>query len=105
MSKDNAYLFDILSAARAIQRFIAGVSREQFLANEEKSEAVCRKFEIIGEAARRLSEETKGKFPEIPWRVGNGAAGFAAAHRTRGRVSGGASAGIQLKKPCARQVC
>lgn len=68
MRKDNAYLEDILVAAKAIRRFLAGVSLEDFKANEEKYEAVNRKFEIIGEAARRLSPEAQKSFPEIPWR-------------------------------------
>jgi uncharacterized protein with HEPN domain len=69
MSRDNAYLADILEAARAIQRFTAGVTLEQFKANEEKYEAVNRKLEIMGEAARRLSAETRSVFPEIPWNL------------------------------------
>lgn len=69
MSKDNAYLEDMLEATRAIQRFTHGVSCEAFKANEEKYEAVNRKFEIIGEAARRLSPVTQNKFPEIPWKL------------------------------------
>ena len=55
MRKDNAYLEDILEAAKSIRRFISEVSLEDFKSNEEKYEAVNRKFEIIGEAARRLS--------------------------------------------------
>lgn len=66
MSKDNAYLEDMLEAAKAIQRFTNCVSRDAFKDNEEKYEAVNRKFEIIGEAARRLSPETRSAFPEIP---------------------------------------
>ena len=69
MSQDNAYLEDMLEAAKAIQRFTNGVSREAFKGNEEKYEAVNRKFEIIGEAARRLSPESQNLFPEIPWRL------------------------------------
>jgi uncharacterized protein with HEPN domain len=67
MRKDNAYLADMLDAACAIRRFIDGVSFDQFEVNEEKYEAVNRKFEIIGEAARRLSPETRQQIPEIPW--------------------------------------
>ena len=66
MSKDNAYLADVLEAAKAIRRFVEGVSKEDFLANEEKYEAVNRKFEIIGEAARHLSPEARKAFPEVP---------------------------------------
>jgi uncharacterized protein with HEPN domain len=69
MTRDNANLEDILQAAKAIRRFIAGISMEDFKANEEKYEAVNRKFAIIGEAARRLSPEVLNTFPEIPWRL------------------------------------
>src|SRR5580692_9428041 len=69
MRKDNAYLEDILPAAKAVRRFLAGISLEDFTSNEEKYEAVNRKFEIIGEAARRLSPETQNIFPEIPWKL------------------------------------
>ena len=69
MSKDNALLDDIREAAKAIQRFTTGVSLDQFKANEEKYEAVNRKFQIIGEASRRLSPEARSVFPEIPWRL------------------------------------
>ena len=44
MPRDNAYLEDILEAAKAIQRFLAGISPEDFKSNEEKFEAVNRKF-------------------------------------------------------------
>jgi uncharacterized protein with HEPN domain len=53
MRKDNAYLADMLDAAKVVRRFIAEVSLDDFKANEEKYEAVNRKFEIIGEAAQR----------------------------------------------------
>src|SRR5437763_761540 len=69
MRRDNAYLKDILEAAKAIRRFLDAISVEQFKANEEKYEAVTRKFEIIGEAARRLSPEGRNKFPELPWKL------------------------------------
>ncbi|MGD0537705.1 MAG: DUF86 domain-containing protein [Verrucomicrobiota bacterium] len=69
MSRDNAYLRDILNAAQAIRRFVVGVSKEEFLADEEKYEAVNRKFEIIGEATKRLSPEARARFPGIPWQL------------------------------------
>jgi uncharacterized protein with HEPN domain len=69
MLKDNSYLADILKAAKAIRRFVEGVSQDDFLANEEKYEAVNRKFEIIGEAARHLSPEARKAFPGVPWNL------------------------------------
>ena len=72
MSRDSACLCDILKAARAIRRFVEGVTHEQFVGNEEKYEAVNRKFEIIGEAAKRLSPEARARFPDIPWQLAAG---------------------------------
>jgi len=69
MQIDNAYLEDISEAAKAIKRFTAGISLTEFKSNEEKYEAVNRKFQIIGEAARRLSPEASKLFPEIPWKL------------------------------------
>ncbi|MBI5396603.1 MAG: DUF86 domain-containing protein [Verrucomicrobia bacterium] len=61
-------LRDILDSAKAIQAYIAGLTREQFMANPEKQDAVLRRFEIIGEAASRLSPETQALFPSLPFR-------------------------------------
>ncbi len=68
MSRDNAYLRDILDSARAIQEYLQGVTREQFDTNEEKQDAVIRRFAIIGEAARRLSPQAQQALPDVPWR-------------------------------------
>ena len=39
----------------------------QFIDDSKTIDAVIRNFEIIGEAANRLPEEIKNKFPEINW--------------------------------------
>lgn len=64
----NALLRDILDSARAIRSYLAGVSREAFLANPEKQDAILRRFEVIGEAVGRLTPETRELFPSIPFR-------------------------------------
>jgi len=67
-----ALLRDMLDSGRAIQRYLLGVNWEAFLANPEKQDAVLRRFEIIGEAASRISSETRALFPEIPFRAMRG---------------------------------
>jgi uncharacterized protein with HEPN domain len=62
------YVQDILDAIESIESFIAGMSRETFLADDRTLSAVVRKFEIIGEAARQLPEGIREKHPHVPWR-------------------------------------
>lgn len=66
--RDSGYLWDMLDAARAVQRFTAGVDREAYLSNRMMQLAVERCVQAIGEAARRVSEDFKAAHPEIPWR-------------------------------------
>ena len=67
-----ALLRDLLDSARAIRRYLVGVSREAFMADMEKQDAVLRRFEIIGEAASRLSPATQALFPNLPFRAMRG---------------------------------
>ena len=66
--RDPAYLWDMLDAARSIARFTAGISLDDFLKNEMMELAVERQLEIMGEAARRISDTFKKEHSEIPWR-------------------------------------
>lgn len=65
---DKAYLWDMLDAALAIQEFIRDKGPQDYLTNRMLRGAVERHIEIIGEAARRVSEELKREHPEVPWR-------------------------------------
>lgn len=67
MWRDDSNLLDILNAARKVVRYCEGVPWEEFETNEILQDAVLRKLGIIGEAARRVSEETRKAHPEIPW--------------------------------------
>ncbi len=67
MKRDSAYLRHIQDAISDIDGFLAGLSKEEFLQNKEKQYAVLRALEIIGEATKNLSKETKSASPEINW--------------------------------------
>jgi uncharacterized protein with HEPN domain len=66
--RDPANLFDMLEAAEKIQRFLMNKTFDDFLRDDMLRAAVERNLEIIGEAARRISEELKQEHAEIPWR-------------------------------------
>jgi len=61
-------LRDILDSALSIRSYLTGIDEAAFQANPEKQDAVLRRFEIIGEAASRLSEQTRNLFPGLPFR-------------------------------------
>jgi uncharacterized protein with HEPN domain len=61
-------LRDIRSAGLAALDFLGGASLEAFLEDPKTQAACMRQLEIIGEAVKRLSEETKKGYPGLPWR-------------------------------------
>lgn len=66
--RDPAYLWDILQATREIETMLAEHDLPAFLENRMLVRAIERNVEIIGEAARLLSENFKTLHPQIPWR-------------------------------------
>jgi uncharacterized protein with HEPN domain len=67
MRRDDGYLLDILSAARRVLEYARGIDEAGFLASAKDQDAILRQLTIIGEAARRVSDECRAKHPEIPW--------------------------------------
>jgi uncharacterized protein with HEPN domain len=61
-----AYLWDIQSAADAIEQFTAGLDMQAYVATELVQSAVERKFEIIGEAMGHLSKLDPALAARIP---------------------------------------
>ena len=53
MRSERQYLTDMVEAAEAIARFLTGIDREMFLADELRQSAVIQKIEVIGEAGRK----------------------------------------------------
>jgi uncharacterized protein with HEPN domain len=70
MKKDNRiYLDHILDSLVKAVKYIEGVLYEDFIMDEEKQDAVIRKIEVAGEATKKVSQEIREKYPEIPWRA------------------------------------
>jgi uncharacterized protein with HEPN domain len=69
MWRDDAYLLDMLLAARKVQNFTQAVSWEQFQGDELTQNAVMRQIQIIGEAARKVSSQYQREHPEISWQA------------------------------------
>ena len=66
--RDAACLWDMLASARNIRDFTAGMGFDEYLGDLLRQRAVERELEIIGEAARGVSDAFREAHPEIPWR-------------------------------------
>lgn len=67
MNKDEFYKKHILESMDKISKFIKGFDYDKFEKDNLTQSAVVRELEIIGEAAKRLSEEFKNKYKQISW--------------------------------------
>jgi uncharacterized protein with HEPN domain len=67
MSRDDSYMLDMLIAARKASEHAAGLSEERFHESALHQDAIIRKLEVIGEAARRVSEATRSQHSQIEW--------------------------------------
>jgi uncharacterized protein with HEPN domain len=67
MWRDDAYLLDMLLAARKVLQFTKGMDRVQFERDDLTQNATMRQIQIIGEAARKVSLEYQGEHSEIRW--------------------------------------
>ena len=65
MSRDMAYLLDILLRAKDVVSFTKQMDRHAFLSDRKCQYAVIRCFEVIGEAAKRLSEDFQREYLEV----------------------------------------
>jgi uncharacterized protein with HEPN domain len=67
MNRDDVYLRHIHEAAKKIGQYVS-VGRDEFFAQSHWQDSVIRQLEIIGEATKRLSDDTRNSSPEIPWK-------------------------------------
>ncbi|MGD1029702.1 MAG: HepT-like ribonuclease domain-containing protein [Opitutaceae bacterium] len=64
----DAFLYDILKHAKAIQRYTTGVTPDGFWANEILRDAVAMRVAAIGEAARQINSTTERALPKVPFK-------------------------------------
>lgn len=61
------FILHITISVRQIEKYIKGLSKNQFLKSVTIQDAVARRLEIIGEAAKNLPLSFRKKYPEIAW--------------------------------------
>lgn len=62
------YLNDILESSERIEEYCQNISEPEFYKSPEKQDAVLRRIQIIGDAAKHIPEEVRLKWPHVPWK-------------------------------------
>ena len=60
------FLDDILTCIEKIEQYMSNLTESEFERNSEKQDAVIRRIEVIGEAVKNISPETREQYPDIP---------------------------------------
>ena len=67
MKDDRVYLQHIRDAIEDIGTY-CGSDHDAFVGDRTRQDATLRKLEVIGQAVKNLSEQTKSSQPDIPWK-------------------------------------
>lgn len=67
MARDETILLDIARAARLIVEFKQGMDKSAFKKDIRTQSAILHQLMVVGEAAKRLSQDFRSGHPEIPW--------------------------------------
>ena len=65
--RDLAYLWEMREAALGVMEFTKGIKYARFCSDKMLRYAVERRIEVIGEAARHISETFQANHSEISW--------------------------------------
>ena len=68
MKDDLTYIEHINECIDKIKRFTSQLTWEDFNSNEMVQDAVIRNIEIIGEAAKQISNQFREQYTDIPWK-------------------------------------
>src|SRR5437773_11928050 len=68
MSRDKAYLRDVVDSFELAIRYLGKQTRDELAADEHNLDAIIRRIEIVGEATKRLSDAFRSANPQVPWR-------------------------------------
>ena len=63
MKDDRIYLQHILQNLRKIEASLLGFDKDKFLNEEDTQDAIIRRLELVGEAAKRISPELRRVSP------------------------------------------
>jgi len=63
------FLEDIMESIGKIEKYIEGISFENFVGRQIVIDAVIRNLEIIGEACKHIPARIRKRYEKIPWKA------------------------------------
>jgi len=61
------FIHDILECIERIEKYVSGLSYDDFIKDDKTKDAVVRNLEIIGEAANQIPMDIRERYKDIPW--------------------------------------
>jgi uncharacterized protein with HEPN domain len=68
MRRDRERMLDIMEALDSLARSLVDCKEADFLSNDLLYDASAHKLTVGGEAAARMSDEIKERYPQLEWR-------------------------------------
>ncbi|MBU1252171.1 MAG: DUF86 domain-containing protein [Nanoarchaeota archaeon] len=69
MREVKLYLEDIIECIDLINEYILNKGKSDLLEDKKLQDAIVRRIEIIGEAAKNIPKSLKKKYPEVEWKM------------------------------------
>jgi uncharacterized protein with HEPN domain len=57
-----------MDALIKVETYLRGIDEQRFLGDSLIQDGVIRQLEIVGEAVKRLSNDFRSRYPEVPWK-------------------------------------
>ncbi|MEZ5139641.1 MAG: hypothetical protein R2702_12975 [Acidimicrobiales bacterium] len=67
MQRDLILIGEMIDAAEQAVHLVDGVDLDGLVSDRQRRDALQWNYTVLGEAANQLSDETKARFPDIPW--------------------------------------
>ncbi len=68
VKNDFTFIEHMLDSIGAIEDFSKGMTEKELASNRLKQSAIVREMEIVGEAAKNISDGFKSRHKEVPWK-------------------------------------